>query len=90
MPLLLLTGALSYLTVITVEDPCRKKIRRLIPADNAILVPPSVPCTIEDSADSADLKKKPATTSTIPGEEPSPIRNSPERYKVQVSDSTPL
>merc|ERR1711907_62118 len=88
--LLLLTGANSYLLLIGVEDPCRKKIRRLIPADNAILVRPFVPCTIEDSADSADLKKKPATTSTIPGEEPSPIRNSPECYKVQVSDSTPL
>ena len=71
VPLLLLTGALSYLTVITVEDPCRKKIRRLIPADDAVLIRQSVP-------------------STTPGEEPSPIGNSPGRYKVLISDSTPL
>ena len=69
--LLLLTGALSYRVLIDVEDPCRKKIRRLIPADDAVLIRQSVP-------------------STTPGEEPSPIGNSPGRYKVLISDSTPL
>ena len=69
--LLLLTGAISYLLLIGVEDPCRKKIRRLIPADDAVLIRQSVP-------------------STTPGEEPPPIGNSPGRYKVLISDSTPL
>ena len=40
-------------------------------------------------ADDAVLIRQ-SVPSTTPGEEPSPIGNSPGRYKVLISDSTPL
>merc|ERR1711907_361656 len=64
VPLLLLTGASSYLLLKCVEDPCRKKIRQLIPADDAGMIRQSVPSTtpgeepppIRNSADDYEVQ----------------------------------